>query len=142
MSHTETVKVEVKDREALDAAVQSIDGAGFVKPQRTQHVPASQRSACGIDEASGAHGIFSGVYEGIGVMLPGWTYPVVINPETGEIKYDNYNGNWGSQDGLDRLVQGYSVEQIRLEAVRQGVSVNEELLENGDVKLVINDYRE
>lgn len=143
MSHTETVKVEMKDREAVAAAVQAIDGAGFVKAGCDKHTQANARTRVeSAEEATGRHGIFSGAYEGIGVMLPGWTYPVVINPETGEIKYDNYNGHWGNQDGLDQFVQGYSVEQIRMEAIRQGVSINEELLENGDVRLLVNDYRE
>lgn len=143
MSHTETVKVEVKDRDALIAAVQSIEGAAFVRAGCERHTAATAREKVDTtEEATGQHAIYSGTYEGIGVILPGWNYPVIINPETGEIKYDNYNGHWGSQDGLDRLVQGYSVEQIRLEAIRQGVSVAEETLENGDIRLLVNDYRE
>lgn len=143
MSHTETVKVEMKDKDALTAAVQAIEGASFVKAGNEKYATADARGKVGTaEEAHGQHAIYSGTYEGIGVVLPGWNYPVIINPETGEIKYDNYNGHWGNQDGLDQLVQGYSVEQIRLEAIRQGVSVDQETLENGDVRLLVNDYRE
>ena len=85
MSHTETVKVEMKDKDALTAAVQAIEGASFVKAGNEKYATADARGKVGTaEEAHGQHAIYSGTYEGIGVVLPGWNYPVIINPETGK----------------------------------------------------------
>ena len=52
--------------------------------------------------AKGKHKLYGGnVYEGIGLQLPGWNYPVVINTETGLASYDNFNGSWGKEIELD-----------------------------------------
>ena len=42
------------------------------------------------------------------VTLPGWTYPVVIDTASGDVRYDNFGGAWGSQHQLDRLMQAYA----------------------------------
>lgn len=139
MSHTVTVKVEMKDTEAIQDAIDRMDGAHFVKPGGKNR---KYEQAGSLDEAKGRHQIYSGSFEGVGVQLPGWHYPVIINTETGEVKYDNYNGHWGPQENLDELVQMYSVEKARVEALLHGLTVQEEELENGDIKLTINDYRE
>jgi hypothetical protein len=78
--------------------------------------------------------------KGIAFKLPGWSYPVVVNPETGEAKYDNYKGSWGKQSELDKLVLRYSVCRIEKQAETEGYSVVEESLENGDVELVMTAF--
>ena len=84
----------------------------------------------------GKHKLFSNqTAEGIAFKLPGWSYPVVINPISGEAVYDNYGGNWGAQIELDKVVQRYSLEVAKEQAMLSGFSTTEEKLENGDVKL-------
>jgi hypothetical protein len=141
MSHTVTVKLEMTDEEAIRDAVERTEGAKFIKPGERRH--RGRYEECDtMEEATGRHQIYSGNFEGIGVQLPGWNYPVIINPQTGEVKYDNYSGHWGDQDNLDEFAQAYAVEKARTEALLHGLTVNEEELEGGDIKLTINDYRE
>lgn len=86
----------------------------------------------------GRHSLYSGQSAtGLAFSLPGWSYPVVVNPETGEAKYDNYNESWGKQVELDKLVQRYSVEVALEQAALSGYSVDESVLENGDIHLLM-----
>jgi hypothetical protein len=88
----------------------------------------------------GSHKLFGGqVADGIAVKLEGWSYPVVINTETGEAKYDNYGGSWGKQVELDKLVQRYAVEVTREQALLSGFSVEEQLQANGNINLVMTE---
>lgn len=84
----------------------------------------------------GRHKLFSGQQaDGIAFKLPGWQYPVVINPTNGEASYDNFNGSWGAQIELDKVVQRYTLEVAKEQAMLSGFTTSEELLDNGDVKL-------
>ena len=87
---------------------------------------------------SGTARLYSGEAAGLVVRLPGWTYPVVFDPATGEAKYDNFNGCWGEQTELDRLLQAYAVERVRAEARRAGQTVTEQRLPDGAVKLTVH----
>lgn len=140
MSHTVTVKFQVNDHAALDMAVGRLENVNFVAPG--QHSRGGMQVVHSLDEARGKHRIYSGEYEGVGIQLPGWNYPAIVNLETGEIKYDNYGGSWGKQEELDGLCQAYAIEKTRNEALAHGMSMTEEVLENGEVRLTINDYRE
>lgn len=71
MSHTVTVRIEMKDRAALEAAIARVEGAQLLQGDTHRLYSSNQ-----------AHGV--------GVQLPGWNYPVVLNLETGEAKYDNF----------------------------------------------------
>ena len=82
--------------------------------------------------------LFSGEVNGLAVQLPDWRYPVVCETNSGQVKFDNYNGRWGDQQELDRFLQGYTVEKTKLEARRKGHSVTEQPLQNGSIKLTIN----
>lgn len=42
---------------------------------------------------------------------------------------------WGEQVHLDRFLQSYAVEKTRIEARKKGMSVSEQLLQDGSVKL-------
>ena len=65
-------------------------------------------------------------------------YPVVIDTASAEVRYDNFNGHWGSQSQLDRLMQAYAVEKARLEARRAGHTVTEQPLPDGSIKLTVH----
>lgn len=103
------------------------------------------RSACeklGLKvRDKGRHKLYgSQTAEGIAVDLPGWSHPVVINTDNGECRYDNFNGSWGKQDELDKLIQRYAIEAARNDANARGLQSMEETLENGEIKLTMVDY--
>ena len=116
MSHTVTVKTEVRDAAAIGAAC-----------RRLQLQPPVQ----------GEHELFSGRYSGWGVTLPQWHYPAVCDTSTGQVHYDNYGGRWGEQRQLDRFLQAYAVEKARTEARRLGHSVTEAEQADGSIVLSI-----
>lgn len=120
MSHIVKCKVEMKDEESLRAAIEHLGLELVDGGVNKKHILYNRQEA-----------------QGIGFKLPGWSYPVVVNPESGEAKYDNYNGSWGKQTELDKLVQRYSICRTQKEAEAQGYTVVEEVQENGDVELTM-----
>lgn len=117
MSHTVTVETEVKDAGAAEAACRRL---GHPLP------------------IVGEHEIFSGRYAGLAVRFPGWAYPIVCDLKTGEISYDNYEGNWGEQRHLDRFLQAYAAEKARIEARKKGLTCVEQALPNGYIAVDIS----
>ena len=116
MSHIVEIKTEVRDEVAVQAACSRL------------HLPRAAR---------GTFELYSSTETGLGIELPHWKYPVVANTETGALKYDNYNGRWGSQEFLDQFLQRYAVEKAAIEARKKGHSVVEQRLDNGSIKLTI-----
>jgi hypothetical protein len=116
VSHVVSIKSQVKDAEALAAACRRL---GLAAP---------------VHETVE---LFSGTVTGLAVRLPDWQYPVVVDVALGELQIDNYNGAWGNQSWLDRLLQNYSVEKARIEARRKGYAVQESTLQDGSIKLQI-----
>lgn len=116
MSHIVTCNVQMKDKNCLDRAIKH---CGFV------------------DLGEGTHTLWSNQkVTGRGIKLPDWHHPVVIK-EDGKAAYDNYNGGWGKQIELDKLVQRYAIETAVDQAVTGGYSYVENKLENGDVELTM-----
>jgi hypothetical protein len=102
--------------------------------------PAAIAAACRLDLAAPVHGtarLYSGEAVGQVVQLPGWRYPIVIDTQTGEVRYDNFEGCWGSQEHLDRFLQLYAVEKAKGEARVRGYTVNEHVLGDGAIRLQI-----
>jgi len=116
LSHTVTIKTEIRDAAAVRAACDRL------------RLPAPLQ---------GKTKLFSGEVEGLAVQLPDWVYPVVCNIATGQLKFDNYNGEWGDQKELDRLLQAYAVEKCRIEARRKGHGVTEQQLADGSIKVTV-----
>ncbi|QEG22035.1 DUF1257 domain-containing protein [Mariniblastus fucicola] len=85
----------------------------------------------------GTFELYNSKETGLGFELPNWKYPVVANTETGELRFDNYNGRWGSQEFLDQFLQAYAAEQVKIEARKKGHSVVEQRLDNGSIKLTV-----
>jgi hypothetical protein len=81
--------------------------------------------------------LFSGTATGLLVKLPGWRYPAAINTLTGTVQYDNFEGAWGEQKELDRFLQGYAVEKAKMEARKKGFTTNEQVLQDGSIRLQI-----
>ncbi|MCC6417004.1 MAG: DUF1257 domain-containing protein [Gemmataceae bacterium] len=116
MSHIVTVQTRVHDPAAIAAACQRL---GLSAP------------------AQGTGRLYSGEATGLLVQLPGWQYPVVIDPLTGAVRYDNYGGAWGEQVHLDRFLQAYAVEKCRIEARKKGLQVSEQPLADGSIRLAL-----
>lgn len=117
MSHIVQIQTQVRDATAATAAC------------RRLKLPAPK---------TGQFELFSDVAAGLGIELPDWNYPVVCNLQTGELKFDNFNGKWGKQQELDRFLQAYAIEKAKLEARRKGLTATEQTLSNGSIKLTIN----
>ena len=117
MSHIVQILTEVRDPTAVAAACRRL---GLPEP------------------VQGTVQLFSGEATGTLVKLPGWLYAVACDTATGQLRYDNYGGSWGSQLHLDRFMQAYAVEKARIEARRRGHSVVEQALADGSIKLSIH----
>ena len=117
MSHVVQIKTQVRDAEAVRAACRRL---ALTEP------------------VQGTTPLFSGEATGLAVQLPGWRYPAVCQLDTGQIQFDNFQGNWGEHKELDRFLQSYAVEKAKLEARRKGHSVSEQHLQDGSVKLTIH----
>jgi hypothetical protein len=116
MSHIVQIQTEVRDPVAIKSACKRLN---IQNPEFKTHK------------------LFTEHVEGYGIKLPGWIYPVVVQPETGSVQFDNYGGKWGKQEELDRFLQSYAVEKAKLEARKQGHSVTEQTLTDGSIKLVV-----
>ncbi len=116
MSHIVTVQAEVRDAVAVTAACRRL---GLPQP------------------VLGTAQLFSGQATGWLVKLPGWLYPAVCCTETGQLAFDNFGGQWGKEDELNRFVQAYAVEKAKIEARKKGYSVSEQPLADGSIRLSI-----
>jgi hypothetical protein len=116
MSHIVTIKTEVRDAAAVQAACRRL----------------------ALSEAvQGKARLFSGEVSGLVVNLPGWQYPVVCDLGSGQVRFDNFGGRWGDQKELDRFLQAYAVEKAKIEARKRGHQVTEQPLSDGSIKLTI-----
>lgn len=116
MSHIVSIKTEVRDTAAVQAACRRL---GLAEP------------------VQGKAMLFSGEVNGLAVALPGWSYPVVCDIPTGQVQFDNFDGHWGEQKQLDRFLQAYACEKAKIEARKRGHSVTEQQLTDGSIKLTI-----
>ena len=116
MSHIVTIKTEMRDHAAVSAACRRLE------------LPMP---------VLGTAQLFSGEAAGLIVRLPDWTYPVVIDTTSGQVRYDNYEGAWGDEARLERFLQIYAVEKARIEARKKGHQITEQALADGSIKLTI-----
>ena len=98
MSHTVTVKIEMKNREAISMAAKATEATIL------HH---------------GSHHLYGNSVTGLGVKLKGWNYPVVIK-DNGEISYDNYNGAWGNINELEKFKEMYTLSVAHIKAQELG----------------------
>ena len=116
MSDIVTIKTEVRDPAAIQAAC-----------QRLKLAPPVQGNAR----------LFTSEAAGMIVQLPDWQYPVVCDTASGQVQFDNFGGRWGDLAQMDRFLQTYAVEKAKIEARRRGHSVTEEYLPDGSIKLTL-----
>jgi hypothetical protein len=105
-SHTVRVQVEYRDAEVLRAAVAKIGGRWI--GQETHHFYNNET-------------IINPPVNGLGFMLPGWTYPCVLT-ESSELVNDNMNGAWGDPVELEKLHGQYTLILAEQQAEAQGWS--------------------
>jgi hypothetical protein len=114
-----------------------------VSIQTKVHDPAAIAAACqrlGLAApVEGTAQLFSGQATGLIVKLPDWQFPTVIDPLTGVVRYDNYNGKWGDQRHIDLFLQAYAVERTKLEARKNGYQISEQQLQDGSIKLQLSE---
>ena len=114
MSHVVSIQSRITDSSAVNAACQRL---GLTSP------------------VQGTAKLYSGEATGLLLHLPDWKFPVAINTTTGEIQFDDYEGQWGDRQSLDRFLQMYAVEKAKLEARKRGFTVTEQALEDGSIKI-------
>ncbi|HCO23437.1 MAG: DUF1257 domain-containing protein [Gimesia sp.] len=117
MSHIVEIKTEVRDETAISAACQRLQ---LEAPTR------------------GTVKLFSDSATGTIVKLPGWRYPAVFDTQSGQARFDNFEGRWGEQRQLDRFLQGYAVERTKIEARKKGHTVTEQSQADGSIKLTVS----
>ncbi len=116
MSHIVSIKTQVKDPLAVYAAC-----------RRLQLADPQQRTAK----------LYNSEATGLVVELPDWRYPLVCDTATGALKYDTFMGRWGNDSQLHRFLQAYAVEAAKLQARKQGHSVEEQVLTDGSIRVRI-----
>ena len=116
MSHIVTVKTEVRDHAAVAAACRRL---ALAEPAR------------------GTAQLYSGQASGLLVRLPDWLYPLVIDTDSGTVRYDNYGGCWGDEQHLYHFLQAYAVERARGEARKKNYATTEHALADGSILLEI-----
>ena len=113
MSHTVTIKTQIRDIQAIQAACQRLK-----LPQPIQ----------------GEVRLFDRVAQGIGVQLDGWRFPVCIESD-GNLLFDNFGGIWGLPEKLDQFQQAFAVCKATIEARKQGYTCQESVLADGSIRL-------
>ena len=116
MSHIVEIKTEVRDEAAVKAACVRLQ------------IPTPEHKTVRL---------FNATATGLCVQLPGWSYPVVANLQTGQVSYDNYNGHWGEQSKLNQFLQAYAVEKAKIEARKKGHMVSETSLQDGSIRVTV-----
>ena len=116
MSHIVSIKTKIRDVVAIAAACHRL---GLAAPEQ------------------GTAKLYTGTATGVLLRLPGWQYPAVVNVDSGEVRFDNFEGRWGDRKELDRFLQLYAVEKTKLEARKKGHAVTETQLQDGSIRIQI-----
>jgi hypothetical protein len=124
MSHRTTVKTEFRDPVRLALAC---DHLGITYQRGEFRERFYQRDDFG-------EGDFK-------MKLKGWEYPVVVNTKTGEVHFDNYNGDWGDIERLNDVDMKYRESIVMDEAqllILEGYSITTTTNEQtGDVQIIL-----
>lgn len=103
MSHTTNISIEMNDKAAIIAASKRL----------------------GYKCLEGAHKLYSSTETGMGVWLPEWRYPIVIQDK--KIAIDNYNGRWGNEAEVNKFRAYYGLEKAKAEARKKGYRIWEKM---------------
>lgn len=115
MSHTASVHVHFRDREALATACRELG------------CPLEHGTVTFYDQQTSSGDV---------IRLPGWEYPIVVEtPET--VRMDHYEGRWGDLTHFHRLKHTYAVHAAIRAVERTGRRVLQRIEQNGHVQLVV-----
>jgi hypothetical protein len=118
VSHTMNAKIQIRDK-ALFRRIAAECGAEIL--------------------GEGTHELYAEQVEGLAIQPKGYHYPVVVDKD-GNVKYDNYRGEWGAEGELGKILAKYGAEQTKAEARRQGLTVSEsETDEEIEIEIEIGD---
>ena len=113
----------------------------LVKIQTQLRDPIALAATCRrLNLAAPIHGtakLYSSEATGLLVQLPGWKYPLVIDPASGDVQYDNFQGHWGERRHLDRFLQIYAAEKAAVGSRLAAISVMEQSLADGWIKVSV-----
>lgn len=100
MSHSQTIKVLVNNKEALELTAKEMNAKSFSTEETDVRM-------------------YDGTYKGMFVHFKNWNYPVVI--ANGDLRYDSYNGAWGNERDLKQFRQTYAANVVIVEGQREGL---------------------
>jgi hypothetical protein len=103
-SHTVKIRIELSNPAALAAAVAALRGE-FLGSGEFELFETAGRSRQR--------------FSGFGFRLPGWRFPLIAQ-SSGDLAFDDFNGNWGNVADLDRLRSEYATAAAELAAARLG----------------------
>lgn len=120
MSHKTVVQTQFKDRKVLEETCREL-GIPCVVAGEGAEVEAT---------------LYQGPERGVARFeLPEWRYPVVVKTD-GSAVFDNYNGQWGNPQELDKVKQGYAkavtVQKVKSSGLRV---VSQQTLANGTIQI-------
>lgn len=111
MSHTTTIETTFHNPEGIKRAAAALGLACRL----------GELQADGTLTATVTEELFNTTETGVAsVQLEGWQYPFVIRAD-GRIRADNYNGQWGPPEALDRFTQQYAQEVGVMELEAKGM---------------------
>jgi hypothetical protein len=114
LSHTTTIETKLLDPGVLQAACTALG------------------IACTLNSEAKLYD--NSRHQGTVIQLPGWKFPIIVKAD-GSVAADNFKGNWGKIDELNKLKQEYATEAVRRELRKKGLRFRE-VREDGRVKLI------
>jgi hypothetical protein len=118
MSHTTTVKTQLKDRDIVQRVCDQLGYTIEESTTKREKLFQSQTYSCEYK-----------------IKIPGWSYPVLV-AEDGTCNFDNYNGSWGDIEKLHKLQRDYAEEMVNDYANSSGYRIlDRTLTEDGTIQL-------
>jgi len=122
MSHITKYELKIDEPETLKSVIEELNATQNFKAQWL---------------GKGTEKSYSRSTTGWHFRLNGWSYPVCVT-EDGSLEFDNYNGSWGKEDLLDKVVQAYQKTVLLKRARQQGWMPSESVnSETGEITLTL-----
>lgn len=103
MSHSQTIKIQITNANALREAAVEVKAKDFSTEERDIKM-------------------FDGkTFRGMFVHFKEWKYPVVFNRDGAH--HDNYNGRWGKEEDLHVFNRAYAANVIKGQATLEGRAI-------------------
>lgn len=144
MSHVVTVKIEIQDLEAVEAACARL-GWHWRPNQKTYAWYGRWLKDYHGNDAAYKNGFdpeqFGKCEHAIGVPKARYEIGLIRQGAAYTLLWDNYATgglqNLTQENGLQGFLAAYAAEKAKLTAKRQGFKVREQVLDNGNIKLTV-----